>query len=74
MILTTEIILEDIAKYRRRIEAARGKLAALPEEYVPYPEYKKREAARRSLENEIQHVEKLIEIAREALHDECATA
>ena len=67
--LTPEMIRVDIAGYRDRIEAARRRLAKLPEGQVPYPEHKKREEARRILLAEIEHVKRLIQIAGETLYD-----
>ena len=37
---TLEMILAGIAGYKTRIEAARRRLAKLPEGQVPYPEHK----------------------------------
>ena len=67
--LTTEDILKDIEGYRDRIAAAREKLAALPAGHLPYPQHKKREKQRRELQAEIEHVQKLIEYANEAIEE-----
>jgi hypothetical protein len=63
MKLTTQDIEQDIAAFEARLSAARDKISKLPEGYLPYREYKKREHARRVLNDEIDHVENLIRIA-----------
>lgn len=71
LILTDEDIREDIRAFEARIAAARDKLAALPEGFLPLQEHKKREQTRQIYEDEIKHVKRLIGYAMEALHGEC---
>jgi len=68
IILTNEMILEDIAEFQSRIQVVRRKLAKLPAGHLPYPEHKKREKQRKDLQAEIEHVQKMIGYAREALN------
>jgi hypothetical protein len=69
LILTDDDIREDIRGFERRIQDAKDKLAALPEGYLPYQEHKKREKARRVLEDDVAHVRRIIHIAEESLID-----
>ena len=66
--LTNQEILEDIEEFQFRISIARQKLIDLPAGYLPFQEHKKRELKRRQLEDDIRHVQKMIEIATEALN------
>lgn len=67
LILTDEEILKDIAGFEQRIKSASDKLAALPAGQLSYQEHRKREAARQVYADEIEHVQRLIGYAREAL-------
>ena len=67
MNLTVEQIEKDIAGFEQRIQIAREKLGELPAGYLPYPEHKKRKKQRRDLQAEIEHVQKMIGYAKEAL-------
>ena len=70
-VLTDQEILEDIEDFKDRISDARQKLADLPEGYLPYSEHRKREKKRQDLQDDIEHIEKLISIARETLEEPC---
>jgi hypothetical protein len=65
--LTDQEILDDIAGFKDRILAAQAKLEDLPAGKLPYKEHQKREKARKVYEADIDHVQRLIEIAEEAL-------
>ena len=67
-ILTDDEIKNDIQSFQDMIFRAKEKLADLPGGHLPYSEHRKRELQRRQLEDEIKHVQKLIEIATEALN------
>ena len=67
MLITNEIIREDIENFNKRIRDAKTKLKDLPEGYLSYQEHKKREKKRHILESEIEHVKRLIHIAKEGL-------
>lgn len=68
-LLTDYEVREDLEGFYERLQITRSKLAELPEGYLPNKEHKKREKARRILNDEIRHVNKLINIAQEALTD-----
>jgi len=61
-------ILNDIEVFKERIRAAEKKLAALPQKANGYKERKRLKLKRRVLEQEIEHVNGLIVIARGALN------
>jgi phage gp16-like protein len=63
--LTRKEILNDIEVYKKRIRAAAGKIAELPQRTNGYKELKKLKFKRRILEQEIGHVKELIAIASE---------
>ncbi|MBU3948868.1 MAG: hypothetical protein KJ882_03395 [Proteobacteria bacterium] len=65
--VTPEMVEADIQAFEIRLQKAQDSLAELPEGYLPYPEYKKREKARHEHQEEISHVNCLIGLAREAL-------
>ena len=67
LVLTDEDIREDIRGFEQRIQTAQEKLAELPAGHLPYQKYKKREKQRRDLQAEIEHVQKMMRYAREAL-------
>ncbi len=69
MKLTRKEILNDIEVYKKRIRAAAGKIAELPQRTNGYKELKKLKFKRRILDQEIGHVKELIAIASEALND-----
>jgi hypothetical protein len=66
-IITDAELKKDLEGFYERLQIARNKLANLPAGHLPYQEHKKREQARRILEDEINHVKRLIGIAEEAL-------
>ena len=66
-VLTEQEILDDIEDFKDRISAARQKLENLPEGYLSYSKHRKREKVRRDLQDNIDHIQKLIKIAEEAL-------
>jgi len=61
------MILNDIAEFQNRIQAAHEKLAELPAGYLPFKKHKKREKQRKDLQAEIEHVQTMMEYAKEAL-------
>lgn len=65
--LTQADIAADIEQFRVRIDTARSKLDQLPTRYLPYQEYKRREKQKHDLQAEIEHVQKLICIAKEGI-------
>jgi len=67
--LTNEMILNDIEGFKKRIQTAREKLAKLPTGNLPYKKHKKREKQRRDLQAEIEHVQKMMRYAQEALEE-----
>lgn len=67
MELTVEQIQVDIQNFETRIESARSKLTALPESAPTWAGQKKLRQQERELLSEIQHVERLIEYAKEAI-------
>lgn len=67
--VTRKSIEQDIETFKDRIEQARSKLSKLPKGFLPYPEHKKREKQKKAFKAEIEHVQKLISIAREGLAD-----
>ena len=68
MDLTNKVILKDIAGFKDRIAAARGKLEKLNEQAPTDWKGKKRlRAKRQALDADIIHVNSLIAIARSAL-------
>lgn len=69
-LITDAELKQDLEGFYDRLEATRDKLAALPTEYLPYPQHKRREQKRRVYEDEIAHVKRLIAIAEEALTTE----
>ena len=70
MILTRTDIENDIEGFKIRIEQAKAKLATLPESAPTWAGQKKLRQQERELLSEIQHVERLIEYAKEALFNE----
>jgi len=69
LILTNEDIRQDIRRFEQRIQDARDKLSALPETAGTWQARKKLDEKKRILNDEIRHVNKLIDMAREALED-----
>jgi hypothetical protein len=67
MHLTKDEIRDDILSFQDRIKLNQVKLTELPKGIVCFAEDKKRKKARRDLEHEISHFEKIIEVARESL-------
>lgn len=67
--LTGQEIEQDITGFKARISAAQSKLESLPDGYLDFKKHKKREQQRRLLEDDIQHVQKLISYAQEALNE-----
>ena len=67
LLLTEDSILKDIESYNQRIEVAQSKLSALPANVVTWKERKKIKATRNTLVNEIEHVNRMVGYAREAL-------
>jgi hypothetical protein len=67
--LTLENILKDIEGFKDRIYKAQQKLSALPKNVTGYRERKKIRFKRKTLEQEIEHVKRLILIARDALEE-----
>jgi len=69
-IITDQEIQLDIVGYRRRIDQAWAKLAELPGGMIPYSEHKRRESQRQEYLNDIEHYQRLIGYANEALQEE----
>ena len=67
LILTNDMILDDIAEFQNRIQISREKLAALPATAIDWKEHKKIKAKRNEMESEISHIKILIGYAKEAL-------
>ena len=67
IILTNDMILDDIAGFKQRIQTARKKLAALPATAIDWKEHKKIKSKKHELKSEISHVKQLIGYAKEAL-------
>ncbi|UCE55763.1 MAG: hypothetical protein JSV31_10015 [Desulfobacterales bacterium] len=65
--LTTKDILSDIEGFKERIYKAQQKLQILPKNSPGPQERKRMKFKRRILEQEIDHVKRLIRIAKEAL-------
>lgn len=65
--LTSKDIQTYIMIYQQRLDQARAKLESLPGGYLPYPEFKKREKQRQSLQAEIEHVRNLMRLAQEGI-------
>jgi hypothetical protein len=65
--ITQEIILRDVGGFERRIIEAREKLAALPTGGLAWVDHKRRETKRKEYLDEIQHVNRLIQYAKEGL-------
>lgn len=68
-LLTDEDIRKDIRGFEKRIQEAKAKLAKLPETVRPWQARKKLKEKRRILTSEIEHVKRLITIAKEATTD-----
>jgi hypothetical protein len=66
---TLEDILKDIAGFNNRIWIAREQLVALPSSPSTCKERKKMNDQRRQLSQEIEHVQRLILMAQEALDE-----
>ena len=69
LILTNDMVLDDIAGFQTRIHIAREKLDALPATAIDWKEHKKIKAKRRELKGDISHIKKLIGYAKEALEE-----
>lgn len=67
--LTKNDMRQDILDYQERIRIAQQKLSALPKNVVGYQERKKARFKRKVLEQEIEHVKRLILIASDALEE-----
>ena len=67
LMLTNDMLLDDIAGFEQRIQAAREKLDALPAAVINWKDHKKIKTKRRELESDIKHIRGLISIAEEAL-------
>jgi hypothetical protein len=65
--LTKEDVLNDIERFEKRIQITQEKLTALPQKATGYKERKKLKFKRRILRQEIEHVKRLIAIAKETL-------
>lgn len=68
-ILTDDEIKQDILEFQDRISRRREKLENLPTGRLPYSEHRKREKVRRDLEDDIRHIQKLVQLATEALNE-----
>ena len=66
-IITDENIMSDIQEYESRIQEAELELSKLPTAQLPYQQHKAREATRRELKSESEHVRRLLGYAAEAL-------
>jgi hypothetical protein len=66
-IITDAELQQDLVDLYDRLQIARSKLNNLPVGYLPHKEHKKRGQKRRILNDEIEHVKRLIGIAEEAL-------
>jgi hypothetical protein len=71
LILTEQDIERDIAGFKDRVLLTRNKLVNLPSGFLTYHEHKLREKQRRDLLADIQHIQKMIEIASKALEEPC---
>jgi len=67
--LTKEDIQEGIEAYQARIQSARDKLATMPADASTYKEQKKLKAQRRTLQDDINHVYRLLAYAEAARLD-----
>lgn len=66
-LLTDDELKEDLQGFYDRLQDARNKLSELPETAGTWKERKKLAEKKRILNDEIRHVHRLIDIAREAL-------
>ncbi len=69
LILTREDIQADIDQYQARIQSARDSLASLPAKSTDWKQRKKLKARRRVLQEEVDHVNRLIGYANKALSE-----
>lgn len=67
--LTDEMVLNEIESFEDRIKIAKLALASLPATAANYKDRKKIQVRRRVLQDEINHVYRLISIAKEAMDD-----
>ena len=67
LMLTNDMLLDDIAGFEQRIQAAREKLDALPTTAIDNKDLVAQTIKKHELESEISHVKKLIGYAKEAL-------
>ncbi len=65
--ISIEAIERDIKIFKERIEQAQEKLAGLPKTAGAYRDRNKLEVKRHALEQEVDHIRKLIQIAREGI-------
>lgn len=71
MTVTELEIRNDITEFKARIAIAKRKLNELGHRTdVTYSKHKQREAKRKQLLNEIEHVERMIAYAEDALNDQ----
>ncbi len=67
LILTNDMILEDIRGFEKRIQGAKGQLSKLQETAETWETRKKLKEKRKILTDEIKHVRNLIGIGADAL-------
>jgi len=66
-LLTNESIFKDISEYEKKIQQAEIKLSELPDQTYDWATERQVQKKRQALLNDIDHYERLIEIARSAL-------
>jgi hypothetical protein len=69
LLLTNDMILEDIKNYEKRIRDAKAKLSDMPETAGTWKGQKKVNHKKKILQDEIKHIKRLVLIAEEALID-----
>lgn len=67
--IDAQTIKQDIEGFQARINQAQKQLDRLPVGRLPWPEYKRRDAKRQALVNEIAHCNRLIVYASETLNE-----
>ena len=67
--LTDKMILEEISELQGKINAARQKLADLPNKFIAYDQHRKRERLRRELTGEIESLKIMISYAKQAIDE-----
>lgn len=65
--ISTKTIEKDIKSFRKRLNQAQDKLTDLPKSAGTYRDRKKLKVQKHALSQEIEHVQKLIQIAQERL-------